>query len=250
MWLERLYDVINPTHPAFGSSMNIMRHASRTSKIFDSLKTFWIWPMLHQLDSSKRFLSRLLSLVDLGSFIDSRALANHVIRIPLVQLHRPALFMRDAKDGYVIAELVKFLHGTERGSIHAGAMFTQYVVVAFTTQFSTLKNTNHFSRHIIDKKIPVELTVLCRLLENVTGSFIMARAFNTKGSFHGVTLPRSWILENVQKLHRVQNKVTNLRVVWVVVTLFQDLLERVYNGNDTDSGEANLGKYLSVAQLD
>jgi hypothetical protein len=120
---------MTPVHPAFGSSTNITHHANGLiSQKFDSLKTYWIWPGLQVLDLSKPFLSRFLSLVDLGSFIESRALADYVTRIPLVQLHDPpSSFMRE-KGGYVIAELVKFLHGTERGSIHAGVMFAQYVI--------------------------------------------------------------------------------------------------------------------------
>jgi hypothetical protein len=47
--------------------------------------------------------------------------------------------MRGTRGGYVIAELVKFLHGTENGSIHAGTMFTQYVVAAFIVRFLTLR---------------------------------------------------------------------------------------------------------------
>jgi hypothetical protein len=129
---------MNPVHPAFGSPMNIVLHANRhTSRLFDSLKTFWIWPRLNDLDPSKRFLTRFLRLVDLGSFIDSRALVDHVARIPVVQRLRPPLFMRWPKSGYVIAELVKFLHGKDNGSIHAGAMFTQYVVAAFFVRFLT-----------------------------------------------------------------------------------------------------------------
>lgn len=92
------------------------------------MKTYWIWPRLRDMDPSKRFLSKFLSLVDLGSFIDSKALADHVTRTPLVQLHRPSLFMRAPQGRYAVAELVEFLHGTEYWSIHAGAMFTQYVV--------------------------------------------------------------------------------------------------------------------------
>lgn len=133
MWLERLYDVVNPTHPAFGSSANIVLHTKHNSRTFYSLITYWIWPMLYQLDpykSEQKFLSTFLSLVDLGSFIDSRALANHVGRTPVVQKHRPPSFMREMDAGYVIADLVKFLRGTEYGSIHAGMMFAQYVVDA------------------------------------------------------------------------------------------------------------------------
>jgi hypothetical protein len=115
MWIERLYDVINPAHPAFGSYANIVLHTRQTSKTFDTLKTYWIWPMLQKLDPFKndqRFLSIFLSLMDLGSFIDNRALVDHVGRTPVVQKHRPSLFMRE-NAGYVIAELVKFFQGTE-----------------------------------------------------------------------------------------------------------------------------------------
>src|SRR6266850_2866585 len=89
------------------------------------------------------------------------------------------------------------------------------------------------SRHILSSKIQVELTVLCRLLELVVSSFIMASALKRRGSFHGATLPRSWILENLQQLHRVQNKDAHISVAWVITTPFQDLLERIYSGNDT-----------------
>ena len=104
--------------------------------------------MLQHLDPyEQRFLSTFLSLVDLGSFIDNRALAGHVGRIPIVQQYRPPLFMREMNGGtagYVIAELVKFLQGTEIYSIHAGVMFAQYVFAAFMIQFPTLRNTTRF----------------------------------------------------------------------------------------------------------
>jgi len=81
----------------------------------------------------------------------------------------------------------------------------------------------------------------------------MASAFKRKGSLHGVTLPRSWILENVQKLHRVQNKDANIRFVRGILTPFRDLLERIYSGTDADNGESNLRKRnllpLATAQI-
>ena len=103
-------------------------------------------------------------------------------------------------------------------------------------------------RHILNNKIPVELTVLCRILELVAGSYIMASAYNRTQSFHAITLPRSWILENVQKINRVKNKYLNSRTLWYMATPFQDLLERVYSGNDT--GRSNIDKLSPVTELD
>lgn len=102
------------------------------------LKTFWIWPMLSDQDPFKtrpHFLSPFLSLVDLGSFIDGRALVDHVSRTNSLR-KGPTWFMRNEGDKpmYVIAELVAFLHGKEYSSIHAGVMFTQYVVVVSNTK--------------------------------------------------------------------------------------------------------------------
>ena len=108
-----------------------------------------------------------------------------------------------------------------------------------------LKARHAFSSHILVRKIPVEITVLCRLLELVAGSFIMASSFKRRGSLHGVTLPRSWILENVQKLHRVQNKDAKVGFVWEILRPLRDLLERIYSGTGADTGEPNIGNLLS-----
>jgi len=90
-----------------------------------------------------------------------------------------------------------------------------------------------FSRHILSHKIPVELTVLCRVLELVASSYIMASTFNKTRSLHGVTLPCSWILENMQKLNGAKNQGADHRILWDVMIQFRDLLERVYSGNDS-----------------
>ncbi|KAH9172885.1 hypothetical protein EDB89DRAFT_1962863 [Lactarius sanguifluus] len=179
IWPERLYDAMNPIHLPFGSLMNIDLHANQlTSRTFDLLKTHWIWPNLYSLQpNNPRFLSSLLRLVDLGSFIDNKALVNHVHRTRLVQQDRPSFLMRRERDGYVVLELLAFSRADEYDSIHAGAAFIQ---------------------HVLERKIPVDVTEL------VIGSFVIASTFKRAGSLHGVTLPRSWILENVRKLHKVQ----------------------------------------------
>ncbi|KAH8984683.1 hypothetical protein EDB92DRAFT_2117026 [Lactarius akahatsu] len=229
LWPERLYDVMNPIHLPFGSPTNIELHATRlTSRTFDSLKTHWIWPNLKNLEPyNSRFLSSLLRLVDLGSFIDNKALVDHVNRTSLVQQYRPPFLMRGERDGYVILELLGFLRADEKGSIHAGAAFIQYVLHQSRIPIPMLAP----SRYILDKKIPVEVTMLCRFLELVVGSFVVAWSFKRSRSLHGITLPRSWILENVRKLHKVQNKDAHPHFAWTTAGLFRDLLESIYTGS-------------------
>ncbi|KAF8261744.1 hypothetical protein EI94DRAFT_1809815 [Lactarius quietus] len=215
IWPERLYEVMNPIHLPFGSSTNIELYADRlVSRTFGLLKTHWIWPSLYSLEPiNPRFLSKLLRLVDLGSFIDSKALVDHVNRTSLVQRFRPTILMRGERDGYVILELLEFLRADEYSSINAGAAFIQ---------------------HVLLKKIPIELALLCRFLELVVGSFVIAATFKRTRSLHGVTLPRSWILEHVRKLHKIQNKDAHLNFAWTTARLFQDLLENIYTANGAD----------------
>jgi hypothetical protein len=83
--------------------------------------------MLQDLDPHRhRFLSTFLRLVDLGSFIDNKALVDHVNRTRSVQGNPPPRFIRETNGSrYVITELIGFLHGREYWSIDAGAMFVQ-----------------------------------------------------------------------------------------------------------------------------
>jgi len=141
--------------------------------------------------------------------------------------------MRGPKNGYVVSDIVDFLCGQGGGSVHLGVLSMQCVFCGLYRSVLDLRDVSQISRHILSSKIPVEVTVLCRFLELVTGSFIMASAFRRSGSPHGVTLPRSWILENAQKLHRVQNKDAHYKVVVEIMKPFQDLLESIYSGNDT-----------------
>jgi hypothetical protein len=218
---------MNPIHLLFGSPTNVELHANRlTSRTFDLLKTHWIWPNLNNLEPyQSRFLSSLLRLVDLGSFIDNKALVEHVQRTSLVQKYCPPFLMRKG-GSYVILELLQFLRGDDNRSIHAGAAFIQCVSRQL---YISLSDTTPF-RHIIDSKLPVEVTMLCRLLELVVGSFVIAWSFK-KGSLHGATLPRSWILENVRKLDRVQNKDAHPHFAFTLAGLFRDLMESIYTGN-------------------
>jgi hypothetical protein len=68
----------------------------------------------------------------------------------------------------------------------------------------------------------------------------MATALDWRGGLHGVTLPRSWILENVHKFHRVQKKDVKINVVGEMLKPFRDLLERIYSDSEGSIGEPDI----------
>jgi hypothetical protein len=47
---------------------------------------------------------------------------------------------------------------------------------------------------LVQERLPVDLAVLCTIVERLFGLVIMATRYRRLGSLHGVLLPRTWIL--------------------------------------------------------
>ncbi|KAI0258666.1 hypothetical protein BC834DRAFT_835038 [Gloeopeniophorella convolvens] len=212
IWFERLSSVLSPVHSSFGNAMDALNPNSQTKRAWDLLMTHWIWPALANADPyNDDFLLEFWRSIDLGWFINSRAVVEHVNRTALIQQYRHPRLMRNAFGAYAISELVDFLDGQKYSSIHAGILSIQ---------------------HILRQKIIIDIIGLCRIFELIVGSFVMASKLRSSRSFHNVMLPRSWILDNIRRPERLHNKDTRLGNL--VVEPFSDLLEQIYSCKSSD----------------
>ncbi|KAH9065009.1 hypothetical protein EDB87DRAFT_1574732 [Lactarius vividus] len=85
---------------------------------------------------------------------------------------------------------------------HQGAFLTDLCktlrdFLAFLDGSGSLKQGVEFSenrRYLVQERLPVDLAVLCTIVERLFGLAIMIARHNDLGSLHGVLLPRTWIL--------------------------------------------------------
>ncbi|KAG5636543.1 hypothetical protein H0H81_007673 [Sphagnurus paluster] len=82
-------------------------------------------------------------------------------------------------------------------------------------------------RHILDSKIPINVSVLCDFIEYLCAS-LAASAVCARGSFHSLALPRSWLYRQIREPEKAKGKDTQSRL-FLVVTMAA-LLETMYTG--------------------
>ncbi|KAI0042885.1 hypothetical protein FA95DRAFT_1609833 [Auriscalpium vulgare] len=214
IWFERLYDSLNPSLVAFGSAACLdVKLIPEAGRAINAVKE-WVRSSLYKLDPYDRqslFLSNLLRLVDLGKTFDQAAIQDYLPRTPVVTQYRPPHLVRQPINAYVVDDLVGFFTKEEQWSLSAGALFF---------------------KHILDSRIPVDITVLCRFLDVLCGSFVIAKKLWTHGSLHDLMLPRSWVLELLPSAEKLKKRHT--QTVPVIVDPIAPLLERIYSGQQAD----------------
>ena len=216
------------------------------SRSFDLLKTFWIWPMLNELHLDRPWiLSLFLRLVVFRQQSACRSRISYLSCPPPSPTpehagRKPRL--RHPACGRILSWRGMWEHSCRRTVHKVCCPPDRYVL--------TLVELYVFSRHILSNNVPIEHTVLCRVLELVASSYIMASTFNRTTLFHGVTLPRSWILENMQKLNRAKDQGTDPHVLWEMMIQLRDLLEHIYSGNDSGRSRTRTCKHPPATEPD
>ncbi|KAJ2926880.1 hypothetical protein H1R20_g10209, partial [Candolleomyces eurysporus] len=110
---------------------------------------------------------------------------------------------------YVVPELYHCLRAADRSFISAGIVFFQ---------------------HIVDKKINIDINVLCHLAEFLAGSVILARV---RFNLHYVVLPRGWILA---LLRQIVMKEPDTMLLDRLLLSMKSLLEGLVKGGEEAIG--------------
>ena len=83
---------------------------------------------------------------------------------------------------------------------------------------------------MLEKKIPIDIGVLCDLMDHLCASMIFAiRLRNANNTLHDIMLPKSWLLRLVPQCNILRTRVTLLSIVYI--RNMRDLLEQVYTGD-------------------
>lgn len=85
------------------------------------------------------------------------------------------------------------------------------------------------NRQVVDKMLPIDVLVLCDVIDYLCGSVILVRV---KYSLHNVTLPRSWFINLLRRLKRETQGVETNRLSYLIGSI-QQLLDRLQAGTAT-----------------
>jgi hypothetical protein len=96
----------------------------------------------------------------------------------------------------------------------------------------TCFSTNILFRYIVQNEIPVDLGVLCKFFERLCGLLILSMTDAYKHSLHGVTMPRSWIVELWKDFDRFKG--TDTRSYWLLPGIVEKLLTRLWKMDNSD----------------
>jgi hypothetical protein len=85
-------------------------------------------------------------------------------------------------------------------------------------------------RHIIKFKLPVNISVLCDFVDYLCGSSVVSNVYERHSSFHGITLPRSWLLRHTVTVQPEEVATRAASMCWMLVDPMKVLLEEIQTG--------------------
>ncbi|KAH8981163.1 hypothetical protein EDB86DRAFT_3051652, partial [Lactarius hatsudake] len=191
--LGALESALNPLYYLSGSLASLKKGLIPEAADAFSTVQRWALDVLSNLDPSQddhqgAFLTELYKAFTLTRLRQRGRVVNERLRyIPCAWNHKDPRLVVCHTDGsqiYRLHDFLAFLGGS--GSLEQGFEF--------------------FSRYLVQERLPVDLAVLCTIVEKLFGLAIMTARHRDLGSLHGVLLPRTWILSLWGDFLRFRNK--------------------------------------------
>ncbi|KAH9013087.1 hypothetical protein EDB85DRAFT_2281005 [Lactarius pseudohatsudake] len=193
--LGALENALNPLTHFSGSIASL--NEDLIPEAADGLVTVkrWAFDVLYTLDPSREglqgaFLTNLYKAFTLARLRkEGRNVDNCLRRIPCAwkpeQKHPrlPVICYRPGRQFYTLGHFLAFMDGS--GDLEQGTMFFRFMV---------------------RERLPVDLAVLCTIVERLFGLVIMTTRHRGLGSLHGVLLPRTWILALWEDFFKFKDK--------------------------------------------
>ncbi|KAH8984684.1 hypothetical protein EDB92DRAFT_2117028 [Lactarius akahatsu] len=213
--LGALESALNPLYYLSGSLASLNK--GLIPEAADAFATVqrWALDVLSNLDPSQddhqgAFLTELFKAFTLTRLRQHGRVVNECLRrITCAWNHKDPRLVVCHPDGsqiYRLRDFLAFLDGS--GSLEQGIEF--------------------FSRYLVQERLPVDLAVLCTIVERLFGLAIMTARHRDLGSLHDVLLPRTWILSLWGDFLRFKNK--SLAPLEHLVQATGKLLGDIYTG--------------------
>ena len=101
-------------------------------------------------------------------------------------------------------------------------------------------------RHVLNKQVLIEVSVLCDFVERLCGRLIVLRRYQKTSTFNGVTLPKSWIVNIMKDFTRDPGDKKDTRLQPQSVSVLVGMLRRIYTGTQAGEGSKTTDVHRSA----
>ncbi|KAK0478174.1 hypothetical protein IW261DRAFT_1482258 [Armillaria novae-zelandiae] len=212
-WLNRLYEALYPPHHVLGSISDLtLSTIPEAAKALNVVKD-WVRTLVYgrAFFPHVTFLTNVMQATTLAFMFD-RSQAYYLRNAAYFSIHTPSMYFRRGGSP-ILPELLGAMSGTETWSLSAGFAFVE---------------------HVIMRQLPINVGVLCDLVDFLCRSVILSSRRPGMTVLHDVTVPRSWILRFIKHDLPYLNPRVQTNTFHLLLTRMWDLLEQLYDGNDSE----------------
>ncbi|KAI1785420.1 hypothetical protein LXA43DRAFT_132940 [Ganoderma leucocontextum] len=219
-WLRQLYEAVYPPYYKLGSVHDLSPALIPEFKLGGQVIKVWVRDRLYALDPHRppnAFLTNLIQAARLALKFDQDAAAEYLHRVPTIMIYRPPMLLRDNDKSYVVHYLLHSMQDSDEHALNKGVLFMN---------------------HILEKKVPIDIGVLCDFMDHLCGALIISSRIRLTGTLHDVTLPKSWISRLSSTIEVLRTRDTQLVKIYKAQII--QLLEPIYTGQDIGRWELGL----------
>ncbi|KAK0456954.1 hypothetical protein EV421DRAFT_1755739, partial [Armillaria borealis] len=213
-WLHRLCEALHPLHHMFGSISHLaLSTIPEAPKALNVVKD-WVRTFIHRREflPDMAFLTDVIRATTLAFMFDRSEADDYLKHAAYFSLRTPPIYIRRGGSS-ILPELLAAMSGTYTWSLTAGFVFVEHVII---------------------RKLPINIGVLCDLVDFLCSSVIFCGRPPGMVLLHDVTVPRSWLLRFIEYDLPYLNPRMQTNAYHLLLMCTEDLLEQLYGGKDSE----------------
>ncbi|KAK0232764.1 hypothetical protein IW262DRAFT_1259156 [Armillaria fumosa] len=213
-WLHRLCDALHPPHHMFGSISHLaLSTIPEAPKGLNVVKD-WVQTLVYRQEflPDMTFLTDVIRATTLAFMFDRSEADDYLKHAAYFSMRTPPMYIRRGGSS-ILPELLAAMSGTSTWSLTAGFVFVE---------------------HVIMRQLPINIGVLCDLVDFLCSSVIFCGRHPGMALLHDITVPRSWLLRFIEYDLPYLNPSMQTNAYHLLLMCTGDLLEQLHGGKGSE----------------
>ncbi|PCH33046.1 hypothetical protein WOLCODRAFT_62498 [Wolfiporia cocos MD-104 SS10] len=218
-WLRILHEALHPLHYKMGSPHHLKPELIPECERALHIATAWAEEWLQSLEPYGNagliptFLTSLMRATALVFSAGKQTASHQLTRARCISACRPPPLLREDRGVkvYVVHDLLYLMSDDSPYSLFKGILFMN---------------------HVIENRTPIDVGLLCNLLDCICAMMIVDYRYKMRHSLHDITLPHSWLIRLLQEMKKLGSRETRFLPLYLKPMVA--LLEQVQTGHQAD----------------